>query len=581
MVAALVLISINTRTQAQAPNIQWQHNLGGTNADVPQSCQQTADGGYIVGGYTASSNFDVVGNHGATDCWVVKLTASGSVSWKVALGGPGSEGVRHIKQTWDGGYIIAGYNTAVGGDVSMNHGSNDCWIVKLSSTGVISWRQSFGGFDVDNAYSIRETFDGGFIVAGAAYSIDADVTGNHGSSDTWVIKLSSVGSIQWKKCYGGTSFEQASDIIQTTDSGYFFTGYTYSSDGDITLNHGYIDIWAVKLDDTGRIEWQKTIGGTNQDDGYSCVQATDGGFFISGLTLSTDGDITSPKGNEDVVVAKLSATGTVEWVKNYGGSADEAGRSVFATPGNGCVVACYTTSNDSDVSANHGSSDAWIFKLAANGSVQWKKTYGGTSAETGYSICATADHGYFFAASGQSTDGDLTANRGNDDFWTVKLDSCTPPSAIITVTGATLSTTTFDTYQWLLNGHPIPGATSGTYVATADGSYTVVVTTAAGCDQTSPAEIITLASLGITKINTPNMRIHPNPVVSGQFHLFIPAGTDPLSHIVITNPIGERIKELDLPANTVSTIDFNVPGGVYFISATSAHYRYTASLVVQ
>src|ERR1044071_7125627 len=199
------------------PTIQWQKCLGGTAEDYSRSCQQTTDGGYISAGYTRSNNGDVTGFHGVNDCWIVKLDGGGILQWEKALGGTGRDEAYSIEQTSDGGYILAGLTESNDGDVTGNHGLLDCWVVKLDGSGNIQWQKCYGGTDYESAQYIQQTSDGGYVFAGYTQSNNGDVTGLHGGDDYWVVKLDGSGNIQWQKCYGGTDFERAYAIEQTSD----------------------------------------------------------------------------------------------------------------------------------------------------------------------------------------------------------------------------------------------------------------------------------------------------------------------------------------------------------------------------
>ena len=249
------LLLIITTCTAQAPAIQWQKCLGGTNNDYAYSIQQTSDGGYIVAGNTFSNNGDVNNNHGSYDCWVVKLSATGSMEWQKCLGGSNADYATSIQQTSDGGYIVAGSTDSNNGDVSSNHGvAPDCWIVKLNNNGSIQWQKCLGGNNEDRSTFVQQTSDGGYIVAGYTTSNNGDVSGYHGASDFWIIKLDAVGSMQWQKSLGGSEFERAISIQQTADGGYVVAGETRSNNGDVNNNHGSYDCWIVKLSATESME---------------------------------------------------------------------------------------------------------------------------------------------------------------------------------------------------------------------------------------------------------------------------------------------------------------------------------------
>ena len=177
----------------------------------------------------------------------IVLLAQPSIEWQKCLGGTDEERSSSIQQTTDGGYIVAGYTNSNDGDVSANHGRADFWVVKLKSTGVIDWQKTLGGSNDDYAYSIQQTPDGAYIVTGLSISNDGDVSDKHGGLDFWIIKLKSTGNIDWQKCLGGSGFDVAKSIQQTTDGGYIIAGYTKSNDDDVSGNHGDYDFWVVKL----------------------------------------------------------------------------------------------------------------------------------------------------------------------------------------------------------------------------------------------------------------------------------------------------------------------------------------------
>lgn len=417
----VVSICIN----AQAPAITWQKSLGGSGPDQAYAIKQTTDGGYIVFGNTYSNDGDVSGNQGYFDFWVVKTNAGGVIQWQKCLGNSGLQEATSVQQTSDGGYIVAG-NTSSGdaGDVTGTHGDQDYWIVKLNSTGVIQWQKSLGGTYGDYANAIQQTTDGGYIVAGSTTSNNGDVSGNHGffQDDAWIVKLNSTGSIQWQKCLGGANREVARAIKQTTDGGYIVACSASSNDGDVSVNRGLSDYWVVKLNSTGTIQWQKSVGGSGSDDAASIDQTADGGYVVAGYSTSNNGDVSLNHGYEDYWVVKLNSIGTaIEWQKCFGGINQDRATSVHQTTDAGFIVAGYTSSNDGDVTGYKGQADYWIIKLSNTGTLQWQKTLGGASMEEAQAVEQTSDGGYIIAGRSVSTDGDVTGNHGGFDFWVVKL----------------------------------------------------------------------------------------------------------------------------------------------------------------
>ncbi len=422
LTAAFVIISLNTIAQT-APAIQWQKSLGGSNYDYAYSIQQTADSGYIVAGYSYSNDSDVSGNHGGYDYWIVKLKKTGAIQWQKSLGGSIYDEAFSIQQTADNGYIVAGSSNSNNGDVSGNHGGYDYWIVKLKKTGGIQWQKSLGGSSDDYAYSSQQTADSGYIVAGFSSSNDGDVSGNHGGYDYWIVKLHKSGVIQWQKSLGGSSNDYARSIQQTADGGYIVAGYSFSNNGDVSGHHGgvFYDYWIVKLKKTGAIQWQKSLGGSNDDVAYSIQQTADSGYIVAGYSLSNDGDVSGNHGGIDYWIVKLKKTGDIQWQKSLGGSNNDVAYSIQQASDSGYIVAGRSYSNDSDVSGNHGGLDYWIVKLKKTGAIQWQKSLGGSSYDQAYSIQQTADSGYIVAGISQSNDGDVSGNHGGYDYWIVKL----------------------------------------------------------------------------------------------------------------------------------------------------------------
>jgi|GEM_PF-889737 len=414
------------------PTIEWEQNYGGSGDDYARSIQQTLDGGYIVAGESESNDGDVSGNNGNRDYWILKLDGNGNIQWEQNYGGSGFDEPRSIQQTLDGGYIVAGYSSSNDGDVNGNNGNFDYWILKLDATGNVQWEQNYGGSGWDYVNSIQQTLDGGYIVAGNSFSNDGDVSGNNGSFDYWILKLDETGNVQWEQSYGGSDSEYAESIRQTLDGGYIVAGFSLSNNGDVSGNNGIYDYWILKLDGTGNVQWEQNYGGSGDDRAFSIQQTLDGGYIVAGYSLSNDGDVSGNNGNNDYWILKLDGTGNVQWKQNYGGSGTDLAQSIQQTLDGGYIVAGASTSNNGDVSGNNGIWDSWILKLDGTGNVQWEQSYGGSDSEYAQSIQQTLDGGYIVAGYSESNDGDVSGNNGGYDFWIVKLSNdcgCTDPTA--------------------------------------------------------------------------------------------------------------------------------------------------------
>lgn len=420
-IGVLLLVFQTSFLLAQAPSIQWQKSLGGTGIEKANTVIQTSDGGYIAGGYATSNNGDVTGAHGGNDCWIVKLDTAGTLVWQKTYGGTGHEGITSILELAEGGYIVSASSASSDGDVSDSNGGGDMWILKLDAVGNLLWEKSFGGTSSDNSSNIRQTTDGGFVVAGTASSYNGDVVGQHGNADAWVIKIDALGNLVWQNALGGNSLDFADDIQQTTDGGYIVCGTNTSTNGDATFNYGITDYWILKLDTAGNLVWQKSFGGSNTERAYAIRQTIDGGYVIVGSSTSSDGNVTGSHGSNDVWVVKLNATGTLIWQKALGGAGVDLGRGIYQNADGSYIVGGYSASTDGDVTGNHGDKDAWIAKLTTTGTLVWQKSVGGSGIDEAYDIEMTSDGHQVLAGNSFSSNGDATVNNGDADYWIVKM----------------------------------------------------------------------------------------------------------------------------------------------------------------
>ncbi|MBK8413277.1 MAG: T9SS type A sorting domain-containing protein [Bacteroidetes bacterium] len=356
-------------------NIQWQNTIGGNDYDQPNAIQQTTDGGYIVGGSSDSniSGEKTENSNGLSDFWVLKLDNTGNIQWQQVIGGSGDDMLVSIQQTADGGYVLGGSSDSnISGDKTENsYGLSDYWIVKIDDTGNVQWQQTIGGGGYDVFRSVQLTVDGGFVIGG--YS-DSNISGNktensNGFHDFWIVKTDSSGIIQWQNTIGGSSVDQLFSAQQTFDGGYIMGGSSISNlSGDKTENsNGSFDYWMVKTDASGNIQWQNSIGGSDNDALYSLKQTTDGGFIMAGFSASgISGDKTENSfGAHDFWVVKTNNLGAIQWQNNIGGSGDEVLVDIQETTDEGFVLAGFSNSETSGdlTGVNNGGDDFWVIKL--------------------------------------------------------------------------------------------------------------------------------------------------------------------------------------------------------------------------
>ena len=383
---------------------------------------QTDDGGYAVTGYACSFNGDVTGNHGFSDYWVLKIDRNGNTQWSKTYGGTYFDEPQSIEQTPDHGFIIGGFSYSFDGDVVNNHGACDWWILKVDSIGSIQWQQTYGGVLRDLGGHIQPTDDGGYIVYGETGFHQDSTNEMLNDQDIQVIKLNRTGVIQWQKIFGGSRVEGVNSILQTPDGGFILAIGTRSSDGDFNKNHSdNSDIWLMKLDRNGGLQWKKNLGGSGSDIPSSLYPTLDGGYVMAGTSSSKDGDINKNYGLDDFLIIKLDSIGNLQWKKSYGGILDDVASSIQQTPDGGYIVSGCTSSIGNDVRENNGLYDIWIIRLNDRGNLLWQKSIGGSGNDFAQIIRQVSGGGYVVAGVSDSGDGDITGNHGNTDFWIVKL----------------------------------------------------------------------------------------------------------------------------------------------------------------
>jgi len=359
----------------------WFKHYGGAQDDNGYSIQQTSDGGYIAAGTTESYTY------GLTDFAIYKLDSNGDKIWFKHYGGTGNDVALSIQQTSDGGYVTAGYTE------SYTFGLSDFAIYKLNSNGNKIWFKHYGGTNYDSAYSTQQTSDGGYIVTGRTKSY------THGNYDFAIYKLDSSGNKVWFRHYGGTDWDEARSIKQTSDGDYIVAGTSKS------YTHGDWDYAIYKLNSSGSKLWFRHYGGTDSDVTQSIQNTSDGGYIVTGHTYSYT------YGQNDFAIYKLDSSGNKVWFKHYGGTNYDWGDSIQQTSDGGYIVAGYTWSY------TYGQGDCGIYKLNSIGNKVWFRHYGGSQDDDGHSIQQTSDGGYVVAGKTESY------TYGGEDFAIYKLDS--------------------------------------------------------------------------------------------------------------------------------------------------------------
>jgi gliding motility-associated-like protein len=414
--------------------VAWQRCIGGGDQDNDSELTPTSDGGLLCLGWGPSTDGDFQGTHGAEDMVLTKLNADGMVTWSRVLGGSYFEQSVTCVEASDGSIMVVGTSASADGDVDSGHGNTDLWIIKLSPTGIIIWEHTYGGTEpeyssewIDIGHHLIETPDGGFFVHGCTASPDGDVTGYHPGNqtyDVWVLKISATGALEWNRALGGSGNDNTSRAIATTDGGFAICMHTESNDGDVTDYKGGGDYWLGKLSATGTLLWSRTVGGSGDDLVQDLRELPNGDLVLFGSTASTDGDIAQNHGGTDMMVARLSSNGALQWARTYGGTSSDACTSLIPLANGGFLLGGHTRSNDGDVQGNHGDLDAWLVEVNGTGDMVWQRTFGGTQSDVAF-IQEAQGNGYYLTGQTTSTDGDVQGNHGNFgnlDLWLVKIN---------------------------------------------------------------------------------------------------------------------------------------------------------------
>jgi hypothetical protein len=391
-----IFIFFQSSSFAQAPDTLWTKTFGGVYVDVGHSVQETTDGGYIITGLINGLS------PGYANVWLIKTDSSGDTLWTKSYGGNLEDYARSVKQTTNGGYIIAG-NTQ-----SFGAGLNDFWLIRTDASGDTLWTKTFGGTSYEECFSIQKTMDGGYILVGETFSFSA------GLGDVWLIKTNASGDTLWTKIFGNSYWDGGRSVQQTLDGGYIIVGVINSIGG---ANGG--DVWLIKTDSSGDTLWTKTYGRNLEDWGNSIKQTTDGGYIIAGCIDAFGAGFTS-----DIWLIKTDAYGDTLWTKIFGGSNFDVANSVQQTADGGYIITGLRDSYDG-VSGGY----VWLLRTDASGDTLWTKTYGGsgTNQDAGHSVHQTTDGGYIITGFTES------GGAGNGDVWLIKLEP-DPSSSNISVT---------------------------------------------------------------------------------------------------------------------------------------------------
>ena len=360
----------------------------------------------------------------------------GEIDWVKTYGGSNEDGATSIVQTTDGGFMVLGNTRSVDGDITGKSATDqDYWLLRLDSDGEKIWDKIYGGSEDEKAANIEKTTDGGYIISGYTTSNDGDVSENAGFHDYWIVKIDGSGTIQWEKSFGFEGDDRAFRVIQTSDGGYFATGYLdvdlSNGEGNDLIDdqnnrgtqHSLGDYWGIRMDANGNKIWRRYFGGSHVDQSKDVIETTDGGFLLIGISESSDYDVSSARGANDFWIVKVNATGDMLWEKSFGGSESDFAYSIANTTDGNFIITGDTRSSDFDISSFKGNADAWVVKFNnTNGSIIWEKTFGGTDFDSSRGITRLENGNYLISGNSRSEDMDVASNNGSNDAWSFIID---------------------------------------------------------------------------------------------------------------------------------------------------------------
>ena len=350
-------------------SIEWVKNYGGSRDDRGQSVVEVSGIGYALLGYSMSNDGDASHNEGFHDNWVILIDSKGNIVWEKSYGFSGHDHAYNIIKTKDGNLFFNGFLdvTASRGlgstekvEKSIKHGVGEFWCHKIDLDGNILWRKYFGGTNNDRSYDSIETADGDFIIVGSSESTDNDISSPKGSYDIWVIKLSSNGDFLWERSYGGSKYETANSIIQSSDKKIHIFGSTLSDDKDISFQMGSSDFFLLTIDLDGNLLSEQTFGGSNFDMGKKIEIDNKDNLWLTGYSRSLDFDLSFNKGKNDAVLVQLSKNRILKKVLAIGAEGEDIANSLIHFNENEIIVAGYSDSRGDYFVENKGGKDIFL-----------------------------------------------------------------------------------------------------------------------------------------------------------------------------------------------------------------------------
>ena len=432
------IFTLFSSTIIYAQDVFWEKSFGGKQAEYLLDALPTPDYGFILAG---SSLSDKSGNKEAArkgnyDYCLWKIRENGAIDWQKSFGGSKNDLLISTQATKDGGYILAGTSDSpISADkTEAAIGQQDLWILRLDAAGNLLWQKTIGGLAEEQLACVVQTSDGGFVIGASSASDkylakkseskkntiykDADSRGN---LDYWVIKLDKSGTLEWQKTMGGNYLDQLRSIAQTSDGNYLVGGVSNSGLGfeKNQKSEGENDFWFMKLDPKGNLLWQQTYGGKGDDQLYTVLQTNDKNYVVAGNTNGATPKGNSPQGS-DFMLLKLDQSGAVLWEKLYSNGTDDVLTNLVKNKDETLLLCGYSRGNSKK--KTEGTESYKVIKIDKDGEELWRKNVDKKGKNVLNKAIETRDGGYVLAGTNSDS---LTS-----DFWVVKLKDLKKPEAV-------------------------------------------------------------------------------------------------------------------------------------------------------
>ena len=419
-------ISINTPEAQFSVSLTQVTLVGGSNEDVAREIIQLRKGGLAVVGSTKSSDGDFSERTSNDwDLFLIKFSLNGEILWKKTYGGSGDDFGFSVVETPEGGFVLLGYSNSQDGDVPPTKGYHDNWIIKIDADGAVLWKKSFGYSGHDHSYNLIATQDGGYFFNGFLDVTASNGMGNdkksssasrHGVGEFWCHKLDANGNIQWRRYFGGTNNDRSYDAIQTRDGNFLVVGTSESDDVDVKNPKGNYDVWVVMVSASGEMLWENSYGGSLVDEASKVIQDSYGHFRIIGNTHSSDQDITHSKGESDTWQITLDPSGRLVGSYNFGGSEFDRGTAMREWQWGSILLTGYSRSSDGDFENNNGENDIFLMYFPSNGTAKKTMTLGAEGQDFAHDLLVQTDGSVFLVGQSFSKNPPFEKNKGNGDI---------------------------------------------------------------------------------------------------------------------------------------------------------------------